>query len=197
MKHEKAMRATIATVFILCGSIQSAFAQEYVPEFTPPVDTAAQVDITHGLAEQSAMHAMRSTNPAALSNPAYFQSQPNSANPVPGQFQQQPLQGYANFNSQAQQFAPQQGNCMQSYQNNLPFQSQAIPQQPFNGTQCNGGNGGILGTGLNQQMVGVLGAAVLFNYMSNGGVQNLLGEMGARGWNPQRRTLGSGGVVFH
>jgi hypothetical protein len=51
--------------------------------------------------------------------------------------------------------------------------------------------------GINQQMVGVLGAAVLFNYMTNGGIQNIVGEMGSRGWGGRFRTMGPGGVVYH
>lgn len=92
--------------------------------------------------------------------------------------------------------------------------AQGINNQGFNNQQvCNNGNfnqqtgnntGGQCQNsgmgGLNTQMLGVMGAALLMNYATTGGAQNLMGELKARGFNNRFRTMGpcvGGGSIYH
>jgi hypothetical protein len=100
------------------------------------------------------------------------------------------LQGYANQNAYPQQY---QQNCSQ----NFTVPAQQCPQPMSAPPAASAAQQGGSFNGINQQMVGVLGAAVLFNYMTNGGIQNIVGEMGSRGWGGRFRTMGPGGVVYH
>ena len=82
-------------------------------------------------------------------------------------------QGNQNYNN-CQNNMQQNGNCYNNGGNG-------------NG---NSGSGSGSGFGINKQMVGVLGAALLVNYAVNGGVANFMGEMRSRGYNNHFRGFG-------
>jgi hypothetical protein len=190
--------------------LQPALAQNLNPEET---GTFGQVDITQGMAEQSAMHAL-STGMVPL--PAANTGESLSA----GGQSPSSLQGYAAQNNnmaQSQQPAFQgaaqnfnngqnsnNGQCFNNGQNFNNTQNQQ--PQGFAPQQCNNNPGGNyqpqsndLIPGISNQMVGVMGTALLMNYATNGGAANLLGEMRSRGFNNRFRTFGQtcGGAIYH
>ncbi len=106
------------------------------------------------------------------------------------------MQGYV-VNPQMQGYVvnPQ----MQGYVVNP--QMQGYPMNPVQQGQANSGESlslssfGIKST----QVVGVMGAAMMLNYITTGGGKNVMSSMGARGWGGRRHTFGScvGGNVYH
>lgn len=197
MSGSTAIRTAIMLIYCTF-TMQGAFAQEMPQtDFAAPSipnETGNQVDITSGLAEQSAMHASR-FSPRGYNSPEfqnYASGQPYS--------QGQALQGFASQNlpaQQLQQVCPANSQYPQQACNQYA-PAQQYPQQSATPPGCAAPQSGSnFSSAFNQQTVGVLGAAVLLNYMSNGGIQNLMGEMGSRGWNNRFRTMGPGGVVFH
>ena len=157
-------------------SLPQAIAQGFNPEQT---GTLSQVDITQGMAEQSAMYAVN-TGLVPLPSPQFSACSQ----------QQAPLAGYAN----------------QNYAGSTCY-NQATPLQPAQTYQSGANNGvssgphpgTVPGSGISSQMVGLMGAALLMNYAGNAGAANLLGEMRSRGFSNRFHTFGSciGGNVYH
>ncbi len=170
-------------------SVLPSFAQSAVGD---SLENSSQVDITQGMAEQNAMHAMRTINPSgyvAGQVSMNMAAPPQNMGMGQGQFSQnqyaqsQPMQSQTSQNQIAQnqfnqnqfpqnQFAQNQcapNQCMQN--NNFAQQNQ---QQGYATSPCNNGpqlpSG--MGMGITKQMVGVLGTAVIWNYMQNGGLNN-------------------------
>ncbi len=185
----------------------------------------SQVDITEGLAEQSAQHVANCGAVPQQVQLQGFASQSGNGMPTQnhGQSQSQQSYGYGSFNqsqnsslsmdmsqqnlscSSSQNLSNQPGNensgntqCGQNYsnggQNNQSFNNCQNNMQQNGSCYTGGGNGNNnsgSGFGINKQMVGVLGAALLVNYAVNGGVANVMGEMRARGYNNRFRGFGS------
>lgn len=167
-------------------SVTPSFAESFEGD---SLENSSQVDITHGMAEQNAMHAMRTINPQGYVAGQVSMNMPvqsQNMNMAPAQFQQnqyaqaQPMQSQVAQNQFAQNQFPQnqmaqnqmaQNQCMQNNQNNNFGQCN---QQQFPTSSCNSGpqmpSG--MGMGVTKQMVGVLGTALIWNYMQNGGLNN-------------------------
>jgi hypothetical protein len=182
--------------------MQPVLAHDFTPQ---PEDTSlSQVDITHGMAEQSAMHAVSNGYAPMPALQGYAASQ-NFSQPqqsfqggAQGGFNngqnysqsQQAMNGGQNFNNGC-------NGQMQNQQCQQQFQQGCSQQQNYN--NCGNQQGQGSGFGINKQMVGVLGAALLYNYATTGGMANVMGSMRNRGWGGRYHTLGSsvGGNVYH
>ena len=191
------LKNAILSGVIAFTAVQPVLAQDFTPQ--PEDNSLSQVDITSGMAEQSALHAVKNgyaPMPAPLQG---FASQ-NYSMPQAQQFQGG-VQGYNNGQSY-----PQAMNGGQNFNNNgfngtaqnqqcQQFQGCAQQQQ---GNNCGNQSQGS-GLGISTQMVGVLGAALLFNYATTGGMANVMGGLQNRGWGGRFHTLGSsvGGNIYH
>lgn len=160
-------------------------------------DNSGQVDITNGMAEQNGLYAIRQGRPlqgqAQLQNQQYSMSAQNNFSNGAGM----PFQC-------GNQMSNAGGDCNQLNQMPSNQQNQSCASgmnSCANGaTPPNAGLSGLLGgaitPGITKQVAGAVGAALMFNYMTQGGAQSLVNTMSARGWKGGRRTLGSGGVVY-
>lgn len=147
-------------------------------------------------------------------NQGYMNGYTNQSAPIPMQAQQgynnmDPMNGSAAMNPMNGSAGMMNGSVgMMTDASGMMPMNGANGNAPMNGTcqsapMMNGTcttvtqQSSTAGFGITKQVVGVLGAAMIFNYATQGGAQTVLGNMGARGWRGGRRTLGSGGVVFH
>ncbi len=177
----------------------SVFAQEYSSDDSEPrytaedPDNSSQIDITHGMAEQNGLYAIRQGRPlqgqAQVQNQQSFMQNNSGMYGEPQIGMQSNNMGCNGFN-QMNQIDPnnqmnQNHNCMNSGMGNPPA------NQGLSGLL-----GGAITPGLTKQVAGAVGAALMFNYMTQGGAQSLVNSMSAKGWRGGRRTLGSGGVVY-
>lgn len=213
-KLKKALIVCLSMAFYTQPVLAQSYSSEPMPDAPPQtMDNSPQVDITQGMAEQSAMHALKSANlsgyvqtAAPIQQQKYPQNQYSQSMPAQPQFSgqnysndyapQMPGPGYAAGNNGVQ---PCPQNMQNGYQSQMPQQgyNQACNNSNNSGCQSHGGLG--LGAGVTQQVVGVVGAALLLNYATNGGVQNLMGNMRGRGFNNRFHTFGSGigGNIYH
>lgn len=190
----------IALTIILLASARPAMSQEL-----------SQVDITQGMAEQSAMHVMNTglvpqqpLQGFAAQNNMQLQQQQSMQQGTANQYGSTSGQNFGNNNGQNfnnnQCYGNQGQNNGQNFNNNQQLQGSMQQNCNNNNNSCNnnygnGGNGQYGGGGdtifgVNKQMVGVLGAALLMNYATNGGIANVMGEMRGRGFNNRFRGFG-------
>ncbi len=156
----------MTTSLVIC---QPTFAQSF-----DTMENSSQVDITRGMAEQNAAYVAGSVSMTAPAQNMGVQQGQYAQN----QYSNQPAQAqiaqnqfapnqFAQNQSSANQFPQNQMQanqcapnlCMQN--NNFAPQNQ---QQVGNGPHLPSG----MGMGITKQMVGVLGTAVIWNYMQNG-----------------------------
>ena len=207
-------------VSLLTASVpQQAQCQEYTAEIP---DNAYQTDITNGMAEQNGMYAIRNAKPVRRSNSQPQQFLQGYASQDPSQMNQGFIMqndgyaqsGYVPLQGQMQMQGPVQGQIQMQdpmlgqAQMQGPMLEQADMQQPMQG-QVQDQAGGLFGgatqmitqtTGFkvtSTQVVGAIGAAMMLNYVTQGGAQSVMNTMGTRGWSGRRHTFGSGGMVFH
>lgn len=112
-------------------------------------------------------------------------------NPLNGNAQMMPLNGTAQM---LPMNAPMNGNC-----DGMPMDGSCMTGPMMTGTTTTYVTEVTQESGfkVNTQVVGAVGAALMLNYITQGGAQSVMGSLGSRGWRGGRRTLGSGGVVFH
>ena len=169
----------------ILGSPASAQGSPGEDAESAPLQGMAQIDITGGLADRSAQYAMQQVSPAPA---APMPQQSMAALPLPYAGQS----GYAggNYSPAYPVQAPTQPQFGQYNQ----LQSPAWSSPPQSQAQASPVNSKLM-----TQMIGALGAATMINYMSNGGIDTVLGPLRSRGFSPRFHTYGScigGNVSF-
>jgi hypothetical protein len=196
-----------------------------------PYQGIVQTDITGGMADRSAQYAAQQIGaPPPQPSAAYPQQQmqmpvqqmPMQPQQMPMQPQQMPMQPQQMMMNQQAMYPAQQGYAQYpaGYQYATPpayaapppyngcYAAPGYPMQPYGypmqyaapqPQQSSGGFGG--NSKLMSQAIGVLGAATMFNYMKQGGLDTILGplkDQSARGGGNKFRTFGSspGGNIY-
>lgn len=164
-------------MFFLSGYVLTPGFAQSMPEDLTGASNADQVDITGGLADRTASYASQ----CAGFQPAYPQL-PSTNQMASPQYGTQGLpygscQSGSMNQGQALPMQPISGQVSANQWSGQPQQAQSVPQQSL-----------LSGLGVSpQQVIGVVGAAALLNYMANGGVQNVLGGL----------RVPLGGTKFH